>query len=79
MCNISSESTKSFKRVYKHIGAAISDNGPAFASEQFREFVLRNAIKHMKTVLYHPSNRAAENAVCTLKKKYKVLLKDNAR
>jgi len=84
MCDIFPESAiralKEYISIWGLPHQIVSDNGTAFASDQFREFVLRNAIKHTKTVPYHPaSNGVAENAVRTFKKKFEVFLKDNAR
>jgi len=84
MCDISSESAiralKEYISIWGLPHQIVTDNGPAFASEQFQEFLLHNAIKHTKIVPYHSaSNEAAENAVRTFKKKFKVLLKDNMK
>ena len=73
MCDISSESAiralKEYISIWGLPHQIVTDNGPAFASEQFQEFVLRNAIKYTKTVPYYPaSNAAAENAVHFKKK-----------
>ena len=85
MCDISSESTiralKEYISIWELRHQIVSDNGPAFASEQFQDFVLRNA-KHTKTVPYHPaSNGGRLRTPCALllKKKFKVLLMDNTR
>ena len=47
----------------------VSDNGPQFVSEEFRMFLKRNGVKHIKCAPYHPSsNGAAERLVQTFKR-----------
>ena len=46
----------------------VSDNGPQFCAEEFRQFMKNNGIEHIRTAPYHPaSNGAAERLVQTLK------------
>lgn len=46
----------------------VTDNGPTFTSEQFRNFMSLNGITHVTTAPYHPSsNGLAERAVQTVK------------
>ena len=46
----------------------VSDNGSAFSSSEFEEFIKRNGFRHIRVAPYHPaSNGAAERAVQTLK------------
>ena len=53
----------------------VSDNGPAYASGAFREFLRINNVTHYLIPPYHPAtNGAAENAVRTFKNKFKVLI-----
>ena len=46
----------------------VSDNGPAFNSKEFEEFMRKNGIQHVKSAPYHPStNGLVERAVQTFK------------
>ena len=46
----------------------VTDNGPCFTAEPFRQFLRVNGVRHLLTPPYHPSsNGAAENAVKTVK------------
>jgi len=46
----------------------VTDNGSAFISHDFQQFMDMNGIKHLTTAPYHPaSNGLAERAVQTLK------------
>ena len=47
----------------------VTDNGSSFVSEEFETFFLKNSIKHITSVLYHPSTYClAERAVQIVKR-----------
>ena len=55
----------------------VSDNGPQFVSQTFKEFMESNGIKHTLIPAYHPaSNGAAERSVGVLKKALKTQVFD---
>ena len=50
----------------------VSDNGPAFASKEFEEFLRKNGVRHVTSAPYHPSsNGLVERAVQTFKQAMK--------
>ena len=52
----------------------VTDNGPSFKSESFRQFVSMNGIQHLTSAPYRPaSNGLAERAVQTFKNTMKKL------
>ncbi len=52
--------------------AVVSDNGAAFVSEEFKEFMNCNGIRHVRSAPFHPAtNGLAENAVKSFKRAVK--------
>ena len=65
------------KLTYSSLGLPeilVTDNGPAFARQEFTAFTKANGIRHITSVPYHPaSNGLAERAVQTFKAAMKKL------
>ena len=71
ICNLSSDNWKVAKQFCYTLGLPeimVTDNGPAFTSMEFAQFMQRNRIWHVTTAPYHPaSNGLAEWDVQTVK------------
>ena len=72
MSSMSSEKTiETLRTVFANHGLPqmiVTDNGPSFTSNEFRDFTQKNGIKHVTSAPYHPStNGQAEQAVQTVK------------
>ena len=63
------------RMIYSRFGlpeTLVSDNGPQFASEEFRSFCRLNGIHHILITPYHPSsNGMVERAVQTFKQSFR--------
>ena len=54
----------------------VTDNGPAFSSQEFATFIKANGMKHVTSILYHLAfNGLAEKAIQTFKATMKKLTK----
>ncbi|CAH0713889.1 unnamed protein product, partial [Brenthis ino] len=63
---------EAFRSIFARFGLPsqlVTDNGPPFSSQMFKEYCYKNCIKHSTSAPYRPqANGAAENAVKTIKK-----------
>jgi hypothetical protein len=58
---------------YGLVDQLVSDNGPQFTSEEFKTFMQKNGIKHIRSAPYHPAtNGLAERFVQTMKNSLKM-------
>ena len=78
---VPSTSTEATIKVLKQVFSAhglprqlVSDNGPEFTSQEFKNFMCKNGIRHSLTSPYHPrSNGLTEREVQTFKSTIKKL------
>ncbi|XP_047020897.1 uncharacterized protein K02A2.6-like [Helicoverpa zea] len=70
-----------FRSIFARFGLPaqlVTDNGPPFSSQEFKQYCENNCIKHTTSAPYRPQgNGAAENAVKTVKKAIKRALYEN--
>ncbi|XP_036150700.1 uncharacterized protein LOC105828425 [Monomorium pharaonis] len=68
-----------FKELFSRFGFpyhCVTDGGPQFRSDEFRQFLARHGVKQSLSPPYHPAtNGAAENLVQTFKDKVKKIVK----
>ncbi|XP_036002862.1 uncharacterized protein K02A2.6-like [Fundulus heteroclitus] len=65
---ITADKLRSIFAIHGLPDTVVTDNGPTFTSEVFKEFMEKNGIRHVCSAPYHPaSNGLAERAVETLK------------
>ncbi|XP_011688809.1 PREDICTED: uncharacterized protein K02A2.6-like [Wasmannia auropunctata] len=78
-CTQAPKTIEEFKKILGRHGLPrhlVTDNGTQYTSNEFRDFVNRNGIKHSFTAPYHPAtNGAAENFVETFKDKVDKIVK----
>jgi transposase InsO family protein len=61
-----------------HPETIVSDSGPQFISDSFKQFCVRNGIVHLLSAPYNPSsNGLAERSVQSFKRALKAAMKDN--
>ena len=73
--------SRCFRKIFASFGvpeSLVTDNGPSFVSEEFEQFLSKNAIKHKTSPPYHrASNGLAERAVQIVKKGIKKMSNGN--
>jgi transposase InsO family protein len=63
---------------YGLVEVLVSDGGPAFIAERFKEFMITNSIKHIISPLGHPStNGQAENTIKMVKTSTKAAIEES--
>ena len=76
-CSTASATVGRMRRIFATHGlplVLVSDNGSSFVGEEFKQFMLKNGIRHIFTAPYHPSsNGQAERMVRTFKEAMKCL------
>ena len=82
MSTITSTTTsRCLRKIFASFGvpeSLVTDNGPSFVSDEFEQFLSKNAIKHKTSPPYHPaSNGLAERAVQIVKKGIKKMSSGN--
>ena len=75
--------TNKMKMTFSSLGLPqilVTDNGPAFSSQEFATFIKANGMKHVTSIPYHPaSNGLAEKPIQTFKATMKKLTKGSLK